>query len=134
MIWIEFFKLKLNKNKKNLNIKIFFSSKGHDAPALYSVLYLLNNINFKEILRLRRLNGLDGHPDVRINGVEANTGSLGMGISKAKGISWAKNYLKNKGKVIVLIGDGEFQEGQIFEYCKQHHIKKLTILCNYGSQ
>ncbi|MCZ7613692.1 MAG: thiamine pyrophosphate-dependent enzyme [Ignavibacteriaceae bacterium] len=64
---------------------------------------------------LRRLHGLDGHPEVRQPGIEASTGSLGMGISKAKGMAWAKNYNKNKGHVFVLTGDGEFQEGQIWE-------------------
>ena len=65
---------------------MFFSSKGHDAPALYSVLYALNIISYEKILKLRRFGGLDGHPDVSIEGIEANTGSLGMGISKAKGV------------------------------------------------
>ena len=115
-VWIKFFKLKTPKKELNdLNRNIFFSSKGHDAPALYSVLYALKIIAFDKVINLRRLNGLDGHPDVSIPGIEANTGSLGMGISKAKGFLWAKRYLKKKGNIIVMIGDGEFQEGQIFE-------------------
>lgn len=115
-VWIKFFKFKtLKKNLKNLRRNIFFSSKGHDAPALYSVLYALNIISLKKILKLRRLGGLDGHPDVSIPGIESNTGSLGMGISKAKGFLWAKKYLGKSGNVVVMIGDGEFQEGQIFE-------------------
>ena len=80
----------------NLNRNIF-SSKGHDAPALYCILYALGLINIK-ILKLRRLGGLGGHPDISINGIEANTGSLGMGISKAKGFLWAKKYQKKKRK------------------------------------
>ena len=85
-IWIKVFKYQTPKNLiENANRNIFFSSKGHDAPALYNVLYALNIINFKKILKLRRLGGLDGHPDISIPGIEANTGSLGMGISKAKG-------------------------------------------------
>jgi transketolase len=116
MIWIKFFQFKVDKNKfLNENRHVFFSSKGHDAPALYSILFALGYISFNKLLRFRKLNGLEGHPDIDTKGIEANTGSLGMGISKAKGISWAKNYLKVKGFVIVLIGDGEFQEGQIFE-------------------
>jgi transketolase len=126
MVWIKFFEFKNNLKKKDLNRDIFFSSKGHDAPALYSALYFLNKINFNNILRLRRLGGLDGHPDVSINGVEANTGSLGMGISKAKGIAWAKNYLGKKGRVVVLIGDGEFQEGQIFESLQTTSHQKIN--------
>ena len=128
-IWIKVFSFQTPKNSiKNLNRNIFFSSKGHDAPALYNVLYALNIINLKKILKLRRLGGLDGHPDVSIPGIEANTGSLGMGISKAKGFLWAKKYLKKRGSVIVLTGDGEFQEGQIFEALQTVAHQKLNDL------
>lgn len=94
---------------------IYFSSKGHDVPGLYSLFYALGILPEEKLLMLRRLNGLDGHPEVRIPGIEASTGSLGMGISKAKGMAWAKTYLKKGGHVCVLTGDGEFQEGQIWE-------------------
>lgn len=94
---------------------IYFSSKGHDVPGLYSLFYAIGIIPEEKLLMLRRLHGLDGHPEVRQTGIEASTGSLGMGISKAKGFAWAKNYNKNKGHVYVLTGDGEFQEGQIWE-------------------
>lgn len=94
---------------------IYFSSKGHDVPGLYSLFYALGIIPEEKLLVLRRLHGLDGHPEVRQKGIEASTGSLGMGISKAKGMAWAKNYNKSKGQVYVLTGDGEFQEGQIWE-------------------
>ena len=94
---------------------IYFSSKGHDVPGLYSLFYALGIIPEEKLLMLRRLHGLDGHPEVRQKGIEACTGSLGMGISKAKGFAWAKSYQKNKGQVFVLTGDGEFQEGQIYE-------------------
>jgi transketolase len=102
---------------------IYFSSKGHDAPGLYAVLYSMNIVPENKFLALRRLDGLDGHPDVRIPGVEANTGSLGMGISKGRGIAWAKKYNGNTGRVIVMVGDGEFQEGQNFEALQStaHH-------------
>ncbi len=128
-IWIKVFRFQTPKRLiKDLNRNIFFSSKGHDAPALYNVLYALNIISFKKILKLRRLGGLDGHPDVSIPGIETNTGSLGMGISKAKGFLWAKKYLKKRGNVIVLIGDGEFQEGQIFEALQTAAHQKLNDL------
>lgn len=94
---------------------IYFSSKGHDVPGLYSLFYALGIIPEEKLLMLRRLHGLDGHPEVRQPGIEASTGSLGMGISKAKGMAWAKTYNNNKGNVYVLTGDGEFQEGQIWE-------------------
>jgi transketolase len=94
---------------------IYFSSKGHDVPGLYSLFYALGILPEEKLLMLRRLNGLDGHPEVRIPGIEASTGSLGMGISKAKGMAWAKSYLNYAGHIYVLTGDGEFQEGQIWE-------------------
>jgi len=94
---------------------IYFSSKGHDVPGLYSLFYALGIIPEEKFLMLRRLHGLDGHPEVRQPGIEASTGSLGMGISKGRGMAWAKTYREKKGHVYVLTGDGEFQEGQIYE-------------------
>jgi transketolase len=94
---------------------VFFSSKGHDVPGLYAVLHALGVIPTSRLLRLRRFGGLDGHPDVGVPGIEANSGSLGMGISKGRGIAWAKRFLGRAGRVVVLVGDGELQEGQNFE-------------------
>jgi transketolase len=94
---------------------VFFSSKGHDVPGLYAALYALGVIPSERLLRLRRLGGLDGHPDVGVPGIEANSGSLGMGISKGRGAAWAKRLLGRKGHVVVITGDGELQEGQNFE-------------------
>ncbi len=127
-VWIKFFINKKKINFKDKNRNILFSSKGHDAPALYSVLYAIGLITLKKLLLLRRLNGLDGHPDVSIKGIEANTGSLGMGISKAKGFAWSKKYLKLNGLVIVITGDGEFQEGQIFESLQTTAHQKINNL------
>ncbi len=94
---------------------IYFSSKGHDVPGLYSVFYSLGILPKEKLLKLRRLGGLDGHPDVGIPGIETNSGSLGMGISKGKGMAFAKRLAGRKGRIFVLTGDGELQEGQIFE-------------------
>ena len=94
---------------------VFFSSKGHDVPGLYAALNGLGVIPTERLLRLRRLGGLDGHPDVGVPGIEANSGSLGMGISKARGIAWAKRHLGRGGRVVVMTGDGELQEGQNWE-------------------
>jgi transketolase len=94
---------------------VYFSSKGHDVPGLYAVLFALGVIPRERFLRLRRLGGLDGHPDVGIPGIEANSGSLGMGISKGRGIAWAKRRLERGGRVVVMVGDGELQEGQNYE-------------------
>lgn len=110
---------------KHLNLKdvgfdsedrdIYFSSKGHDVPGQYATLYSLGVVPEEKLLKLRRLGGLDGHPDVKIPGIEANTGSLGMGISKGRGMAYTKRMKGKKGRVIVMTGDGELQEGQNFE-------------------
>jgi transketolase len=94
---------------------VYFSSKGHDVPGLYAVLHALGVLTPERLLQLRRLGGLDGHPDVGVPGIEANSGSLGMGISKGRGIAWAKRFLGRGGRVVVMTGDGELQEGQNFE-------------------
>jgi transketolase len=94
---------------------IFFSSKGHDVPGLYAALHALGVIPSERLLRLRRLGGLDGHPDLGIPGIEANSGSLGMGLSKGRGMAWGKQFLGRGGRVVVMTGDGELQEGQNWE-------------------
>ena len=105
----------LVKGLENLDRDMYFSSKGHDVPGLYSLLYSIGILPVEKLLALRRLNGLDGHPDVGIPGIEANSGSLGMGISKGRGMAWAKRHQHHGGRVFVLTGDGEWQEGQNFE-------------------
>ena len=94
---------------------IFFSSKGHDAPALYAVLIGLGLLPEEKLHQLRRLGGLPGHPHVETPYIQANTGSLGMGISKAKGMALAGRALGKPRRIFVLTGDGELQEGQFWE-------------------
>jgi len=99
---------------------VYFSSKGHDAPALYAVLTGLGRLDFALIHKLRRLGGLPGHPDVgAVPQVNTNTGSLGMGISKAKGFARAARLRGERRRVYVLTGDGELQEGQFWESLPQ---------------
>ena len=110
---------------------VFFSSKGHDVPGLYAALNALGVIPTERLLRLRRLNGLDGHPDVGVPGIEANTGSLGMGLSKGRGIAWGKRFLGRGGRVVVMTGDGELQEGQNWEALQaaaHDRLAQLTIV------
>ena len=94
---------------------LFFSSKGHDAPGLYAIMMAVGQLDESLIHKLRRLGGLPGHPDVGTHGIVANTGSLGMGISKAKGFALAARLKGKPIKVAVVTGDGELQEGQIWE-------------------
>jgi transketolase len=114
MVWLYFRALNAT-SRTDPDRDIFFSSKGHDCPAQYSVLAAKGILPWDSLFRLRRYGGLYGHPDVSTPGIEANTGSLGMGISKAKGMVWAKRHLGHAGRVFVLTGDGELQEGQIWE-------------------
>ncbi len=99
---------------------VYYSSKGHDAPALYSVLIGTERLPFEKLHGLRRLGGLPGHPDIAATPeVNTNTGSLGMGISKAKGFARAARLRGERRRVWVLTGDGELQEGQFWESLAQ---------------
>ena len=83
--WLHLEELRLGRASAQAPIDRYFSSKGHDVPALYAVLIGIGRLPFESIDTLRRLDGLPGHPDIGTPGITANTGSLGMGISKAKG-------------------------------------------------
>ena len=118
----------LNKNYEKL---YFFSSKGHDAPALYNSLIAYGKLNFSLLSKLRKIDGLPGHPDINTPNIFTNTGSLGMGISKSKGIIKANRLKGINSKVIVLTGDGELQEGQIWESLNrvsQEELNELIIV------
>ncbi|HXH33185.1 MAG TPA: transketolase C-terminal domain-containing protein [Plantibacter sp.] len=110
----------------------YFSSKGHDAPGLYAVLAALGRLDFELIHQLRRLDGLPGHPDVAATPeVVTSTGSLGMGISKARGFVLADRLLGRSGRVYVLTGDGELQEGQFWESLQQtanRALHEITVI------
>ena len=80
---------------------IFFSSKGHDVPALYAVLYSLGILPQEKFINLRRFGGTHGHPNLETVGIEANSGSLGMGISKGKGMAFAKKPSPNLSSIII---------------------------------
>ncbi len=114
---------------------LFFSSKGHDAPALYCTLIGAGRLEFDLIHRLRRLGGLPGHPDIHTPGIVANTGSLGMGVSKAKGMIFANRLLKRDSRLFVLTGDGELQEGQFWESlmsAANHKLHELTVIIDHN--
>ncbi|MBW2408758.1 MAG: 1-deoxy-D-xylulose-5-phosphate synthase [Deltaproteobacteria bacterium] len=108
---------------------IFFSSKGHDVPGHYAVLYSLGVVSEAQFINLRRIDGTHGHPDLSIPGIEANSGSLGMGISKAKGMAMAKTLQGAGGRVFVMTGDGELQEGQIWESLQTAAHQSVNNIC-----
>jgi transketolase len=114
---------------------IYFSSKGHDAPALYALLIALEKLDFDLLHKLRRLDGLPGHPDVSTPFIATNTGSLGMGISKAYGMARAKRFAGRQGRVVVMTGDGELQEGQIWESlqpCANEHLGEIVVVVDHN--
>lgn len=136
MSWLYLNQLKVSQKADDVLAEdVFFSSKGHDAPALYSVLTALGLIPFEKIHYLRRLEGLPGHPDLQTPFIATNTGSLGMGVSKAKGMLFAKNLLKKPGHVFVLTGDGELQEGQFWESlvsAANHKVQNLVVIIDHN--
>lgn len=113
----------------------YFSSKGHDAPGFYAVLTALGIVEFDKIHALRRLDGLPGHPDVHVPGMATNTGSLGMGVSKAKGMARAARLAGRDERLYVLTGDGELQEGQFWESLPQavnHGLAEITVIVDHN--
>lgn len=114
---------------------LYFSSKGHDSPGLYSVMIGLGRLPEDRLDQLRRLGGLPGHPDIDTPGIVTNTGSLGMGISKAKGIALADRLAGRDRRVYVLTGDGELQEGQIWESLPSavnHRLDRVTVIVDHN--
>jgi transketolase len=118
----------------------FVLSKGHGAPALYSALAMRGYFDTYDLMTLRKLNSpLQGHPDVRkTKGVNATSGSLGQGLSVANGIAMGLRLEGIKSNVYVMLGDGELQEGQIWEAAMTaaHYKlgKVMAIVDNNGLQ
>lgn len=105
------------RDPKNPGRDRFILSKGHAAPVLYASLAHRGFFPREELLTLRRLGSrLQGHPDMKkLPGVEMSTGSLGQGLSVANGIALAGKLDGLDYRVYVLLGDGEIQEGQVWE-------------------
>ena len=94
----------------------FILSKGHAAPALYAILAEAGYFPIEELQSLRKIGSmLQGHPDSKVPGVEVSSGSLGQGLSVASGIALAGKLDKKAYKVYTLLGDGECDEGQVWE-------------------
>ncbi|HBM79562.1 MAG: transketolase [Clostridiales bacterium] len=95
----------------------FVLSKGHAAPALYSVLAERGYFPREELLKLRKIGAmLQGHPDMKgTPGIDMSTGSLGQGLSSANGMALAGKLDNKDYRVYVLLGDGELEEGQVWE-------------------
>jgi transketolase len=107
----------------------FILSKGHAAPSLYATLAESGYFPIEELSSLRKIGSmLQGHSDSRIPGVEVSSGSLGQGLSVASGIAYAGKLDKKDFKVYALLGDGECDEGQIWEAAMFAHHYRLDNL------
>ena len=108
----------------------FVLSKGHSAPALYAALALKGYFPIEEMEKLRKTGEmLQGHPDMKkIPGVDFSTGSLGQGLSGAVGMALAGKLDNKDYRVVAVCGDGEIQEGQIWEAAMFASAKKLSNL------
>ena len=109
----------------------FVLSKGHTAPGLYTALALRGFFPVEDMVTLRHLGSyLQGHPNMAtVPGVDMSTGSLGQGISVAAGMALSAKYQKKDFRVYTLLGDGEIQEGQVWEACMFASHYKLDNLC-----
>ena len=109
----------------------FVLSKGHTAPGLYATLALRGFFPVDDLDTLRQIGShLQGHPNMNETpGVDMSTGSLGQGISAAAGMALAAKYLKKDCRVYTLLGDGEIQEGQVWEAMMFAAHYKLDNLC-----
>ncbi len=106
----------LDKNLKRRDK--FVLSKGHAAPAYYAILSECGFIPSKDLKTLRKFDSyLEGHPTNKIPGIDVSSGSLGQGLSIANGMALSKKINKDEGYVYCLLGDGEIEEGQIWEAC-----------------
>ena len=123
---------KMNNDPKNPDAPDrdrFVLSKGHTAPALYSVLAQKGYFSVDELKSLRHIGALlQGHPCIHIPGVDMSSGSLGQGISAAAGMALAGKLDGKSYKVYTILGDGEIEEGQVWEAAMFAAHKKLTNL------
>ncbi|MFH1234929.1 MAG: transketolase [Candidatus Diapherotrites archaeon] len=128
-----FHEMKINqKNPKDPERDRFVLSKGHASPGLYAALALKGIIPMKELDGFREINGmLQGHPSRTIPGIETIAGSLGQGFSVSCGMALAAKMDGKKHRVFALLGDGELQEGIVWEsamFAAHHKLKNLTAI------
>lgn len=138
-----FFNIMKRKEKFDMNGKdedIFFLSNGHISPVFYSVLSRSGYFKINELNTFRELNSrLQGHPATHegLPGIRIASGSLGQGLSVSIGSALTKKLNNDKSLVYVLMGDGELQEGQIWEaamFASHNKINNLIGIIDYNGQ
>ena len=129
-------KMNLNLDENGNRIDKFVLSKGHCAPAYYAVLSSKGFIPHEDLITLRKIDSyLEGHPSNKINGVDVSSGSLGQGLSIANGMALAKKIDNKQGKVYCMLGDGEIEEGQIWEACmtaNKYNLNNVIVFLDFN--
>lgn len=125
------------KNPKDENRDRFVLSKGHCAPALYGTLAERGFFPTKDIKTFRQTDSyLQGHPDMKgVPGVDMSTGSLGQGICAANGMALAGKIDQKSYRVYAVLGDGELEEGQVWEaamFAAHYHLDNLTAFVDFN--
>jgi transketolase len=139
MVCLYFYKMRHDPRNPQWELRDrFVLSKGHAAPTLYAVLARCGYFDREELWKLRKIGSiLQGHPDrLRTPGVEISTGSLGQGLSAACGIALAMRMDRLPCRVYALIGDGESQEGGIWEAAMlagHHRLDNLVAVMDHNS-
>ncbi|MBE6787135.1 MAG: transketolase [Ruminococcaceae bacterium] len=126
------------QNPKKSDRDRFVLSKGHAAPLLYSVLANRGFFEVEKLTTLRQIGSiLQGHPDMKyIPGVDMSSGSLGQGISCAVGMALSAKHFGEKYRVYSILGDGEIEEGQVWEaamFAANKGLSNLTIFVDYNN-
>ena len=132
LAYLYFVEMKVDpKNPKWEDRDRFVLSKGHTAPALYSVLALKGFFPREDLITLRKIDSyLQGHPDMKhIPGIDMSAGSLGLGISSACGMALAAKIDGKAFRTYTIVGDGESEEGQVWEAAMFASHYKLDNLC-----
>lgn len=129
-------KMNLNLDENGNRIDKFVLSKGHCAPAYYAVLSSKGFIPHEDLKTLRKIDSyLEGHPSNKINGIDVSSGSLGQGLSVANGMALSKKLDNAQGKVYCVLGDGEIEEGQIWEACmtaNKYQLNNVIAFLDYN--
>lgn len=115
----------------------FVLSKGHCAPGLYAALAYKGFFPVEDLKTLRHIGSyLQGHPNMNtVPGIDMSTGSLGQGVSVAAGMAKAAKYMNKNINVYTLLGDGEIEEGQVWEafmFAKQYNLDNLCVIIDYN--
>lgn len=131
--------MNLNLDNEGNRIDKFILSKGHASSCYYAVLSSKGYIPHEDLKTFRKFDSyLEGHPCIKINGVDVSSGSLGQGLSIANGMVISKKVSGKEGNVYCLVGDGEIEEGQIWEACmssSKYNLNNLILFVdNNGLQ